>query len=217
MRQILYVSLSTVPGDTADLASILEQSRHNNAIDGITGLLWSDGKSFMQVVEGPRVSVMTTFARILADTRHHSLVVLQERRIHAAEFSGWTMAHRRPGDAADSYDAQMQRLLINASDQIRMHFRTLIATGHVAALALPVEALGAPPPAPVDATSDPARPRRTIDRRVGAPFHNAGVALTTAFAEIALPAHAQHDACLEKLRSVARITIGDSSENRAPT
>ncbi|MGY2732603.1 BLUF domain-containing protein [Sphingomonas sp. UYP23] len=212
MRQILYVSLSMVPDDKTDLASIREQSRHNNAIDGITGLLWSDGKSFMQVLEGPRASVTTTFARILADTRHHSLVVLQERRISVAEFGSWTMAHRHPCDAADSDDAQLQRLLINASDQIRMHFLTLIASGHVAALALPIDAIGASPPTKLDGTGDPARPRRPLDRRVGAPFHNAGVALNAAFAQTALPAHAPHDACLEDLRRVARIPIGDSSE-----
>jgi hypothetical protein len=58
MRQIVYVSLSSVPDDGADISAILNQSRHNNAIDGITGLLWSDGKSYLQAIEGPRVSVI---------------------------------------------------------------------------------------------------------------------------------------------------------------
>ena len=43
MRQILYLSSSTVQGDRGNLPTILEQSCHSNAIDGITGLLWSDG------------------------------------------------------------------------------------------------------------------------------------------------------------------------------
>lgn len=213
MRQILYVSLSTAPGDQADLASILEQSRHNNALDGITGLLWSDGKSFMQVLEGPRLSVMATFARILADPRHHSLIVLKERRIRVHEFGGWTMAHRRANDAANTYDAQIQRLLVNAAPEVRTHFLTLISTGRVAALSLPIEAIGAPPPAstPLCHTEAP----RRVDRRIGAPFHNAGIALNSAFAVTPQAANPQHDACIEKLRGIARLAPGDSQENRA--
>lgn len=38
MRQSLYVSLSTVPGDKADLAAILQQSRDNNALEAISHL-----------------------------------------------------------------------------------------------------------------------------------------------------------------------------------
>lgn len=132
MRQILYVSLSTVLGDGADLVGILRQSRHNNALDGITGLLWSDGRSFLQVFEGPRDSVELAFERIQRDPRHHSLVVLQDRPITTREFGGWTMAHRRATDAADCYDAQIARLLINASDAVRAHFASLIATGVIA-------------------------------------------------------------------------------------
>lgn len=78
MRQFVYVSLSSVPGDGADLSAILNQSRHNNAIDGITGLLWSDGKSFLQAIEGPFVSVEDCFERIKRDTRHYYLTVLSD-------------------------------------------------------------------------------------------------------------------------------------------
>lgn len=129
MRQILYVSLSAVPGDAADLVGILEQSRHNNAIDGITGLLWSDGHSFLQAFEGPRASVGPTFDRIQRDPRHHSLNVLSDRRIEKREFGSWTMAHRRVDDAPDAYDAQMSRLLSHASPTIRSQFLGLVATG----------------------------------------------------------------------------------------
>ena len=134
MRQILYVSLSTVPGDKADLANILEQSRHNNALDGITGLLWSDGESFLQVFEGPKASVALTFDRILADSRHHSLKTLSDRLITEREFGTWNMAHRRAGDAPDAYDAQMRRWLSRASEPLRAQYSSLIATGAPARL-----------------------------------------------------------------------------------
>ncbi|QNQ11123.1 BLUF domain-containing protein [Sphingomonas alpina] len=129
MRQILYVSISTVPGDKADLVGILEQSRHNNAIDGVTGLLWSDGRHFMQVIEGPEVSIKETFARIHVDTRHHQLEVLHDRPIENREFGGWSMAHRRATDPVDAYDAQMRRLLSRASPFVSRHFFDLMNTG----------------------------------------------------------------------------------------
>lgn len=126
MRQIVYVSLSSVPGDGADLSGILNQSRHNNAIDGITGLLWSDGKSFLQALEGPRVSVETCFERIKRDTRHYYLTVLSDQRITSHEFGTWNMVHRRASEEASLYDAQVRRLLHQASDGVRAHFMALI-------------------------------------------------------------------------------------------
>jgi hypothetical protein len=128
MRQIVYVSLSSVPGDSADLVGILNQSRHNNAIDGITGLLWSDGKSFLQAIEGPRVSVEACFERIKRDTRHYYLTVLSDRRITTHEFGSWNMVHRRANEEASVYDAQVRRLLHQASNEVRAHFMALIGS-----------------------------------------------------------------------------------------
>ena len=136
MRQIVYVSLSTIRGDKADLAGILEQLRHNNAIDGVRGLLWSDGRSFLQAFEGPRASVEATFARIMRDERHHTLTVISDLRIVKHEFGDWTMVHRRETDPPDIYDARIRRLLSDASDGVRKQFLSLIA----------VEAPRMPPP-----------------------------------------------------------------------
>ncbi len=128
MRQIFYMSLSSVPGDGADLSGILNQSRHNNAIDCITGFLWSDGKRFLQALEGPRVSVEACFERIKRDTRHYYLTVLSDQRITSHEFGTWNMVHRRAREEASLYDAQVRRLLHQASDGVRAHFMALINT-----------------------------------------------------------------------------------------
>lgn len=126
MRQIVYVSLSAVQGDKADLLGILEQSRHNNAIDGVNGLLWSNGRSFVQVIEGPRASIDATFARIFADERHHTLTVLSDRRIVTREFGDWNMVQRHKNDPADICEGHIRRLLIDASDGVRKQIETLI-------------------------------------------------------------------------------------------
>lgn len=126
MRQIVYVSLSSVPGDGADLSGILNQSRQNNAIDGITGLLWSDGKSFLQVIEGPRVSIEACFERIQRDTRPYHVSVLSDRRIISHEFGTWNTIHRRKNESAGVYKAQIRRLLYRTSDEVRAHFIELV-------------------------------------------------------------------------------------------
>jgi hypothetical protein len=127
VQQILYTSLSSAPDGPADLDGILQQSRHNNAIDGITGLLWSDGTHFLQVFEGPKASVSATASRIWADTRHHQIAVLHQIPIERREFAGWTMAHRRPDDAPTVHDAQMRRLLTHATVTVSKPFHDLIA------------------------------------------------------------------------------------------
>ena len=125
MRQIVYASLSSIPGKGADLPGILDQSRHNNAIDGITGLLWCDGQTFLQAIEGPRVSIEACFERIKRDTRHYYLTVLSDRHIPSHEFGTWNMIYRPVNQEAAPYDAQVRRLLHQASDVVRTHFAAL--------------------------------------------------------------------------------------------
>ena len=114
LRQLLYVSSSNTAAGPIDVPRIIAKSRQNNALDGVTGLLWSDGKRFLQVLEGPADSVSTTFARIKSDPRHRAIVILHDREIDARQFGSWTMAQRGVGDTADTFDAQMRRLLDNA-------------------------------------------------------------------------------------------------------
>ena len=127
MRQILYVSRSTVSEHDTDLDAIVEQSRHNNALEGITGLLWSDGRRFLQVFEGPDGSVAATFERIVEDTRHEGIRVLHDVTIEEREFGGWTMARRGRWDTADAFDEKVRRALSRTSPEVRDAFLDLVA------------------------------------------------------------------------------------------
>jgi hypothetical protein len=132
VRQLLYISSSTLPGNSADIDGIIEESRHNNALEGLTGILWSDGTHFLQVLEGPDESVGATFGRILSDHRHSGIVVLRDAPVEEREFGSWTMVHRRRGDAADAHDVRVRRLLDNVSEPMREQFLGLIAPGGIA-------------------------------------------------------------------------------------
>lgn len=127
MRQILYVSESTVPGEAGVLETILHQSRHNNGLDGVTGLLWSDGRRFAQVIEGDDRAIADVMARIRADRRHHRIEVLRDEQVTEREFGSWSMDWRSADGPADTYDARLSRMLSDSSDAVRSAFGSLIA------------------------------------------------------------------------------------------
>ncbi len=128
MQRLIYVSCS-VSRSKVDIGPILEQSRHNNALDGVTGLLWTDCIRFIQVLEGSDDAVTATFARIKADPRHQDIEVVLHTQIDAREFGDWSMAYRRIEDTADEYNARMRRALRNASEHVREVFLDLVPGG----------------------------------------------------------------------------------------
>ena len=123
----MYVSSSKPRGTKVSVEPILEQSRHNNALDGISGLLWTDGVRFLQVLEGDPEAVGATFARISKDGRHHAIVTLSDREVEKREFGSWSMAHRRVDDTAHEFDDRIEKALRNASAEVRGTFEGLIA------------------------------------------------------------------------------------------
>lgn len=121
MRQLVYIS-SIKRGAAIDPALLLAQSRRNNARARITGLLFFDGKRFLQALEGDDAQVEATFARIAQDDRHHALVVLSNRAIAAREFGEWAMAYSAPGEENDDALARITRLVANADATVRGTF-----------------------------------------------------------------------------------------------
>lgn len=127
LRQLLYISSAARGGLDADMPQIVAQSIRNNRGSGVTGLLWSDGKRFLQVIEGEHAAIQATFDRIRADPRHRAIVVLHDRTVDRREFGEWAMASRRPTDSADAFDARMEAALGDASPAVRGTFEGLIA------------------------------------------------------------------------------------------
>ncbi|WP_341208823.1 BLUF domain-containing protein [uncultured Sphingomonas sp.] len=119
MLQIVYISTAT---GTVDTAAILATSRRNNARDGLTGLLYTNGKRFLQVLEGDPANVERALARIDADPRHRAMVVLSSRDVSAREFGAWAMAERVAGDDADAFVARVRALIAQAAPSVRATF-----------------------------------------------------------------------------------------------
>ncbi|RYY25447.1 MAG: BLUF domain-containing protein [Sphingomonadales bacterium] len=122
MLQLVYVSTAPMGADI-DIDGILAVSRRNNSRDQITGLLYSDGRRFLQALEGPKDRVEAAFARIKADPRHRAVVTLSTRTIEAREFGAWEMAHRLPGADADQFIARVADLCAGAAPDVRATFK----------------------------------------------------------------------------------------------
>lgn len=108
MHYLIYVSQAEAPMPHRELAKILASSRAWNEAHGVTGLLIyklsEDGRrgNFMQILEGEKVDVQAAFARITADPRHHTKIVLEEGEVAARAFPDWSMGFRNlePGELA---------------------------------------------------------------------------------------------------------------------
>lgn len=92
LRRLVYRSRAVARFRREEVDALLHHARHNNAIDGISGLLWSDGDVFVQTLEGPPDSVEETFARIREDTRHRDVEVLSDEPACIRCFGTWYMA-----------------------------------------------------------------------------------------------------------------------------
>lgn len=77
----------------AEVEQILEASRRNNAMVGVTGALMFSSGFFGQVLEGPRPAVEATFERIQQDVRHGDVSVLEFKPMAGRNFDTWAMAY----------------------------------------------------------------------------------------------------------------------------
>ncbi len=126
MLQLLYISSATRKLDEPELDQLFAQAQRNNARDEITGLLYTDGKRFLQALEGARSTVEDAFLRIIADPRHHALVLLSRRETTRRDFGEWAMARRSFGEGPDIFSARVAELCRDADPSIRGTFEGLI-------------------------------------------------------------------------------------------
>ena len=128
MERLLYISTARKAA-TAELDAILAVSRRNNAAIGITGLLITGGRRFLQVLEGPAPAVKTIFGRIERDPRHFAIVVLEHQPIQERSFGDWSMGH--VAGAADG--GPLEQLLAPIDDLILRAYFDGFVKQHAAA------------------------------------------------------------------------------------
>ena len=89
--RLLYASKAVDDVSQEELMTILSQSKAHNPVSGITGVLCSSGRLFLQLLEGGRMQVNALYNQIAADPRHDDVVILSYEEISERKFASWSM------------------------------------------------------------------------------------------------------------------------------
>jgi Sensors of blue-light using FAD len=89
--RLLYASRAVAPIAHEEMLVILRQSKANNPVHGITGVLCCSDSIYLQVLEGGRAAVNRLYNRIVADPRHKDVELLSYQQIGERRFAGWSM------------------------------------------------------------------------------------------------------------------------------
>jgi len=93
LKRLVYRSKSLVlSDDLAALRELFATSAKNNRRHEITGCLAQPDGHFVQVIEGEGGQVDRLMSRILADSRHKDVLIVDEWGIQARLFETWKMA-----------------------------------------------------------------------------------------------------------------------------
>ena len=92
--RIVYVSdaVGAASDKLMPLIDIIGVSDRNNRRDHLTGVLVRHDGRFLQAIEGARVDLDRSMARIGGDHRHRDLRILSDRSVAARLFPNWAMA-----------------------------------------------------------------------------------------------------------------------------
>ncbi|WP_380784313.1 BLUF domain-containing protein [Sphingomonas sp. R86520] len=91
LRRLIYISRSMIGADPKQVEAIVSTSIRRNAPLELTGMLWADGESFAQVIEGDPHRLEQTMDRIRIDRRHLDIEVLLDRSVASRQFGNWSM------------------------------------------------------------------------------------------------------------------------------
>lgn len=120
MRQFVYISTAAADLGQVDIVKILEASARNNPDRGITGFLVFNGRNFLQLVEGPKASLLALMSDLNRDSRHSGVVRLEDNPITVRACENWTMKRLLLSDNIDTREASLKQTLPDTlSAQVR--------------------------------------------------------------------------------------------------
>jgi hypothetical protein len=98
----------------------MQKSEKNNQQDGITGMLCYGDFVFLQILEGDRTTISTTFHRISQDPRHHTPELIECGPIKNRIFGVWSM---RTVNLNDFNSQEVKNLIFkySTSDTLKPH------------------------------------------------------------------------------------------------
>ena len=103
--RLVYSSANVDRNETGSklqqLREILASAQKHNGENNVTGFLVFDGQTFLQILEGKREDVISTYDRIKKDPRHKAINLMEMENISERQFPNWQM-----GGSMRSLDAQ---------------------------------------------------------------------------------------------------------------
>ena len=91
LYRLVYTSESTGTLDQTALSELRTLSAINNQKNDITGILVHRNMKFFQALEGSLKAINTLYKKILADDRHHNLLLQSFDLAHTRIFDDWSM------------------------------------------------------------------------------------------------------------------------------
>ncbi len=119
IKQYLYIS--TAPGlSDEQVEAIVDESARNNTANAVTGLLFYNGRNFLQLFEGDGETVDALMVRIKNDPRHDGFSVLYEGEASGRACPGWAMKRIKTADSAPIRRETLEEILPgNLKDDLR--------------------------------------------------------------------------------------------------
>lgn len=96
LTRLTYASRTSANVDEAELKAILSKAQKNNALMGITGMLFFNKQYFLQSIEGPRTYINQLLMKLMADNRHYDLQILESIDIETRIWPQWAMNYATP-------------------------------------------------------------------------------------------------------------------------
>lgn len=93
MHLIVYVSdyLGNRGDIDTELKAITNTAQPRNKSLLVTGVLLYQDRSFLQVIEGPKSSLLALMQRIIVDPRHTNIKYLIDQQVESRSFAEWNM------------------------------------------------------------------------------------------------------------------------------
>ncbi|WP_426210264.1 BLUF domain-containing protein [Massilia sp. TWP1-3-3] len=129
INQLIYLSQATRKMSAEDLYAIQKTAKANNEPLDVTGSLFYNGGWFLQVLEGPALSLAKLYKKIELDPRHKNSRVIYNEPATFRTFPRWNMNMTNLDDRqADKYDelvevieaAQTNRKIGSASPAVTL-------------------------------------------------------------------------------------------------
>lgn len=91
LQRYAYISEQNDQFDADSLQLLVNEAAALNSLDGITGIMFVVGNSFVQIVEGGHSAIADLRKRLECDPRHKNMQTLLDENAQDRLFLGWDM------------------------------------------------------------------------------------------------------------------------------